>query len=106
MIAQSEIENVASLARLQLSEKEKEKLQKDLDSVLGFIEKLKELDVSGVEPTVSGGGRDDVVRKDEPLSADISAFRHFETAAAMLKQAPDQKDGFVKVKAILGEKNI
>ena len=45
-----DIEYVARLARIELSAKEKKKLGKDLGSILSYIEKLKKLDVAGLEP--------------------------------------------------------
>ncbi len=98
MINKKDVEHIASLARLQLSEKEEDKFQKDLASVLGYIEKLKELDVAGVEPTTLGGGLDNIMRKDEPAVAG-----DLETATSMLKQTPSQKDGYLKVKSILSK---
>jgi aspartyl-tRNA(Asn)/glutamyl-tRNA(Gln) amidotransferase subunit C len=43
--------HIARLARLQLDEHEIESLQKDLAQILGYVEKLGELDTSGVPPT-------------------------------------------------------
>ena len=45
------IDYVAKLARIALSDDEKAKFSAQLDSILGYIEKLEELDTSGVEPT-------------------------------------------------------
>jgi aspartyl-tRNA(Asn)/glutamyl-tRNA(Gln) amidotransferase subunit C len=45
------IDYVAQLARIALSDEEKTKFAQQLGDVLGYIEKLKEVDVSGVEPT-------------------------------------------------------
>jgi len=46
-----EVERVAALARLSLSDEEAERLAAELDSFLGYIETLRELDTSGIEPT-------------------------------------------------------
>jgi aspartyl-tRNA(Asn)/glutamyl-tRNA(Gln) amidotransferase subunit C len=46
-----EVERVASLARLSVSDEEAERLAVELDSFLGYIETLRELDTSQVEPT-------------------------------------------------------
>ena len=45
-----DIDYVANLARIELSEKEKAKLGGQLDDILGYFEKLNAVDVSGVEP--------------------------------------------------------
>jgi aspartyl-tRNA(Asn)/glutamyl-tRNA(Gln) amidotransferase subunit C len=50
-ISRAEVEKVATLARLELSEEEVEHLTEDLSSILSYIAKLEELDTSDVEPT-------------------------------------------------------
>lgn len=67
-LTNQEIERVAKLARLSLSPDEVEQFRGQLSTILGYIEKLQTLDVSGVEPTANGIGaeatplREDVVR--------------------------------------------
>jgi len=51
MISKEEVQHIAKLARLGLTEKEIKKFQKELSSILDYIEKLKEVDVSSIEPT-------------------------------------------------------
>jgi aspartyl-tRNA(Asn)/glutamyl-tRNA(Gln) amidotransferase subunit C len=60
-----DIKYVAYLARLSLSAEEEQKLAAQLGSVLGYIEKLKEVDVSGVEPTAHAFPLVNVTRPDE-----------------------------------------
>lgn len=93
---EKEIEHIAQLARLELNEKEKNKFQKELSLILDFMAKLKELDVSQVEPTTGGSDATNVVRPD----GRISTYGP-ETTAKILEQAPEKKDGFVKVQKIL-----
>lgn len=95
MINEKEIEHIAQLARLELREKEKRKFQKELSLILDFIAKLKELDVAEIEPTTGGISAVNIMRPDQ-------AGKTYgpETAAKILEQAPEKKDGFVKVKAI------
>ncbi len=50
-ITRAEVERVASLARLSLSDEEAETLVGELDSLLGYVESLQELDTSGIAPT-------------------------------------------------------
>lgn len=45
------VERIAQLARLSLSEEEKEKFSLQLDSIFAYVGKLNELDTSGIEPT-------------------------------------------------------
>jgi len=60
-----DIEYVAHLARLHLTADEEKKLGAQLDGILGYIEKLKELDVTGVEPTAHAVPMVNVTRADE-----------------------------------------
>ena len=60
-----DVKYVAHLARLALSPEEEQKIGAQLGSVLGYIEKLKEVDVSGVEPTAHAFPLVNVTRPDE-----------------------------------------
>ena len=60
-----DIKYVAHLARLQLTPDEEKKLGAQLGGILGYIEKLKELDVTGVEPTAHAVPMVNVTRADE-----------------------------------------
>jgi aspartyl-tRNA(Asn)/glutamyl-tRNA(Gln) amidotransferase subunit C len=59
------IDKLAHLARLEFSESEKEKVRNDLEKVLGFCEKLNELDTSGIAPLIFMSGDRNVLRGDE-----------------------------------------
>jgi aspartyl-tRNA(Asn)/glutamyl-tRNA(Gln) amidotransferase subunit C len=60
-----DIKYVAHLARLHLTPDEEKKLGAQLGGILGYIEKLKELDVTGVEPTAHAVPMVNVTRADE-----------------------------------------
>jgi aspartyl-tRNA(Asn)/glutamyl-tRNA(Gln) amidotransferase subunit C len=60
-----DIKYVAHLARLALSAEEEQKFEAQLGDVLGYIEKLKEVDVSGVEPTAHAVPLANITRLDE-----------------------------------------
>ena len=64
-IKKEEVQHIAKLARLGLTEKEIEKHQKEFSKILDYIEKLKEVDVSKVEPTSHTSRKENVMRKDE-----------------------------------------
>ena len=51
MISPEEVQHVARLARLHLTDEEAERMREQLDAILAYIDKLRELDVEGVEPT-------------------------------------------------------
>ncbi len=57
---------VAQLARLELAPEALERLQRDLESIVGYIEELNELDVSGIEPTAHASMLTNVWREDVP----------------------------------------
>lgn len=67
-ITRAEVEYVAHLARLNLSDDELEKMTNQLDNILSYVAKLDELDTEGVEPTthafsISNAFREDIVHK-------------------------------------------
>ncbi len=95
MISKEEVKHIAKLARLGLSEKEIEKMREELSKILDYIEKLKEVDVSKVEPTSHSIKVENVMRADESLKSKVQNSK-------LVEMAPDTKDGFVKVKSILG----
>ncbi len=73
-----DIEKIAELARLNLKPEEKKKLEKDLESILAYVEKLKTLDTSQVEPTSHVLNIENVFRKDEVKPAQVrdEALKH------------------------------
>lgn len=66
MSAEFDVRYTAQLARLNLSEEEIAKFQTQLSQVLEYVEKLKQVDVSGVEPTAHANAIHNVFRADEP----------------------------------------
>jgi aspartyl-tRNA(Asn)/glutamyl-tRNA(Gln) amidotransferase subunit C len=73
-----DLKYVAHLARLQLSPDEQQRLGTQLGHILGYIEKLKEVDVTGVEPTAHAFPLVNVVRADEvrPSLSNEEALRN------------------------------
>ena len=93
-ITKAELEHIALLARLNLTEAEKEKFAPQLDSILDYISQLNEVDTKNVEPTAQVSGLMNVWREDE-----IKEWDKDEVAAA-LDQA-SRENGQVKVKRVL-----
>ena len=60
------IDRLSDLARLDIPATEKESLRNDLEQMIGFIEKLNELDTTGVEPLLHMSSEVNVLRPDEP----------------------------------------
>jgi len=92
-ISREEIEHIAVLARLSLSEEEKEVFGPQLSSILDYMEKLNELDISDTEPTSHVLPLSDVVRDDIP----IDSLPREEA----LKNAPAHTDKFYRVPKII-----
>src|SRR6476646_6317694 len=63
-ISKQEVERVAKLARLEISEGEKDAFSKQLSSILTYIEELKSWDTTGIEPTATVLERTNVLRED------------------------------------------
>ena len=91
----TEVEHVAHLARLRLSADELEQMRTDLSAILDHIDMLKEVDVSDIAPTAQVTELFNVMRED--------AVRPSMPREDVLKNAPDQRDGMFRVKAIFEE---
>ncbi len=97
-ITEKEVEHIAELARIKLNEKEKDKMTKELGTILGYIDKLKEIDTEGVEPIAHITGLADVFRNDNnPREPDSENIKR------LMGQAPSEKGGYVKVKSVFEE---
>ncbi|MBI3609667.1 MAG: Asp-tRNA(Asn)/Glu-tRNA(Gln) amidotransferase subunit GatC [Nitrospirae bacterium] len=95
-LSKEEVEHVAKLARLAVSEEEKEAFSRQLSEILTYVGKLNELDTSKVEPTshvldLSNIFRDDVVRESLP-------------PADVLANAPDRENNHFRVPKIIEER--
>ena len=88
-----DVKYVAHLARLQLTAEEEKKFGPQLGQVLGYVEKLKELDVSGVEPTAHAMPLVNVTRPDQIRSS----IPHEDA----LRNAPAQANGLFLVPKIV-----
>jgi len=87
------VEKVAHLARLELAEDEKEKMIADMNKILGFMDKLNEIDISGIEPLVYMTNEINAVRED--------VVKHEVTHEEALLNAPKHdKDYFLVAKVI------
>lgn len=88
-ISDETIEYVGILAKLELSDEEKEHAKKDMGEMLDYIDKLNELDTTGVEPMSHVFPVNNVFREDVVTNGDGSV--------ATLSNAPEKKDGGFKV---------
>lgn len=87
------IKYVAHLARIELTAEEESKLGAQLDQILGYVEKLRELDVSNEEPTAHAVPLINVMRQDES--------RPSLSTEDALRNAPAQANGLFLVPKIV-----
>ena len=66
MIPREEVEHVARLARLHFDEPELERLQGELSKIIDYVQRLSELDLTGLPPTAHAVSLQNVFRSDEP----------------------------------------
>ncbi len=64
MLTKEEVEKISQLARIEFNSDDIESMRKDLSSILDYIEKLKEVDIKGVEPTTHSLDIKNIFRKD------------------------------------------
>ena len=87
------IEKLARLARLTFNEAEKEEIRRDLQRMISFVEKLNELDLTGVTPLMHMSSEVNVLREDE--------IKGSVTREEALKNAPAHDDQFFKVPKVI-----
>jgi aspartyl-tRNA(Asn)/glutamyl-tRNA(Gln) amidotransferase subunit C len=92
-LERKDVEHVAHLARLELTEEELTRFHRQLDNILGYVEKLNQADTAGVEPLVHAAGGGNVFREDE--------VKPSLDRAAALGQAPDSDGWFFRVPRII-----
>jgi len=95
-ISKQEVEHVAKLARLEITETEKEAFSQQLSAILTYVEKLNQLKTEGVEPTATVLGQTNVFREDKA--------RPSLPVEKALANAPEQAGGFFVVPKIIEER--
>ncbi|MDO4324933.1 MAG: Asp-tRNA(Asn)/Glu-tRNA(Gln) amidotransferase subunit GatC [bacterium] len=89
------IQDIAILAKLELSEEEAKKAKQEMQKMLDYVEKLNELDTGSVEPMSHIFSVSNVFREDVVTGTDMRD--------AILSSAPHQKDGQYEVPKTIGE---
>jgi aspartyl-tRNA(Asn)/glutamyl-tRNA(Gln) amidotransferase subunit C len=93
-VTEKEVEQIATLARLKLTRAENQEFQEELSGILGYIDTINEVNTDGVAPTAQVTGLSSVVREDVKNPSALSRDE-------VLSNAPDVKDGYIKVKSVL-----
>ena len=92
MITIKDVEHVAKLARLELTEEEKELYTKQLGDVLKYVDQMNEVDTSNVKPMTQVIDFVNVMREDE--------VHYDNTKEELMKNAPEEENGFFRVPKI------
>lgn len=93
-LTKDQVEIIAQLARIKLTDEEKEKYAEQLSVVLDYMKLLNEVDVEGVEETCQVTGLEDVFREDKVEECDEDARNK------LIEQFPNKVRNLLKVKAI------
>ena len=93
-IISDEVKKLARLSSIALTEEEVKKYQVELSEILAFVSQLKEINTDGVKPTSQVTGLTNATRSDKEMDYGVDK-------KALLKNAPDQEDGYIKVRRVL-----
>ena len=83
-LAHVDVRYIADLARLELTDAEVARFQSELDDILGYVDQLRELDVTGVEPTAHATPRTNVMRDDVARGQSLARERVLANAPAVV----------------------
>lgn len=92
-VTRDTIEHVAELARLNLAESEIDKLTHEMENIISYVDKLNELDTSGIKPM------EHVIPMKNVLREDVSKGSY--DREKILKNAPTHEDGCFKVPKVV-----
>lgn len=93
-ISASDVQKLAALSALTLSEAESATMQTDLTQILGYVEQLQAVDTDGIEPTYQAHSLETVTRADDVVDYGVSQ-------EALLKNTPQHDAGSVVVPRVL-----
>ena len=93
IITKKDVEYVAKLARISITEEEKSNFQGQLENILDYIGKLQAAKTDGVPPAAHPHAVSNVMRKDEA--------KPFQNIPAVLNNAPEKEETYFKVKKVI-----
>lgn len=94
-ISSQDVKHISSLARLELTAEEEKKFEKELSTILEFVEKLNEVDTSTVKTLTGDTDLHNIWREDKQTNKNLEG-----KSAELLQAAPERKDDWIKVKAV------
>lgn len=92
MLELKEVEHVASLARIEISEVDMQKLAEQLSAILDYVAELGKAPVDSVEPILQVSGLKNIGREDK-IKASLSVDQ-------VLSNAPEKENNFIKTRAV------
>ena len=95
-ITEEDVKHVASLAKLEFYDDEIGKFTSQIEDIMNMANELRKIDTTGVEPTINVTDAVNIMR-DDVATAPISREE-------LMKNVPEHEDGFIKVPAIIKEK--
>lgn len=98
-LSNTEVEKIATLARIKLTEQEKEKFSFELSEILDYVEKINKVHNKNIPETSQVTGLKNVFRSDKKVI--FSKEEALKNREELLKNAPSQKNGYIKVRAVL-----
>lgn len=93
-ISLEEVKYIAALAKIAISDDQAQQLRGELDTILGYVQQLEALDVTGTEPTYQVAGLTNIMRPDEIIDYHVDRTE-------LLQNTPAQQDGQIKVPKVL-----
>ena len=92
-ITREVLDKIAHLARLEFDEKDAEKMTQDMTAIVSWVEKLKEVDTTGIEPLTSMSHEINALREDE--------IKNQLTQEEVLKNAPLKNENYFRAPKVL-----
>ncbi len=94
LLSTSDVQKIATLSGLVLTDDQLVHYKSQFEEILQYVKQLDDVDVTGLEPTYQVTGLSNITRVDEVIDYGVSQ-------AELLKNAPDQQDGSIKVRRVL-----
>ena len=95
MISKKDVQHIARLARIELTPAEEEKFEKELSSILEFVDKLNGVDTFAVRPMTGGTMLENVTREDGVRNNESRIMNQ-----ELVEAAPTKRNGYIEVKAV------
>ena len=96
MLSREEVQHIADLAKVKLNNDDLDKFGRELSAILGFVEKLQEINTDDVEPVNGGTFLENVLREDNEFDEPNKSF-----SDKFIANTPKNENRYLKVKKIL-----